>query len=104
MAIAAGGITATDPDNDGEMPNAHPTSTFSRQAYNGPQMAQPLSQTATFWQLIGIILMSVGLGGGLLSTFERWLRGDSLILQLVVAALFIFSISVNARALLKRLS
>ena len=67
-------------------------------------MAQPLSQTATFWQLIGIILMSLGLGGGLLTAFDRWLRGDSFILPLVVAALFVFSISVNARTLLKRLS
>jgi hypothetical protein len=65
-------------------------------------MAAPVSRTLFRWQFVSVILMSVSLGGLLLSAFENWLRGNSFIWWLGLSALFVFSISVNTIRLLKQ--
>jgi hypothetical protein len=62
------------------------------------------SRSATRWQFIGLILMSVALGGGLLTALEKWLRGESIVWYLVLPVLFVLAISMNAVALMKRIS
>ena len=58
----------------------------------------------TRWQLIGIILMSIGLGALFMTILDRVLRGESFVWWLVLAVLFIFAITTNAMALFKRIS
>jgi hypothetical protein len=62
------------------------------------------SKTSTLWQIIAIVTMSVGLGVLFLTAFDKWLRGDSFIWWLALCAVFVFSISANVMALLKRIS
>jgi len=62
------------------------------------------SRSATRWQFIGLILMSVALGGGLLTALEKWLRGESIVWYLVLPVLFVLAISMNAVTLMKRIS
>jgi hypothetical protein len=61
------------------------------------------SRTATRWQFIGLILISVALGAGLINIFEKWLRGESIVWYLVLPVLFIMLICMNAMALMKRI-
>jgi hypothetical protein len=56
------------------------------------------------WQFVSTILMSVALGGMLLSALEAWLRGNSFVWWLGLSALFALTISVNTIRLLKRIS
>jgi hypothetical protein len=56
------------------------------------------------WQFVSIILMSVSLGGMLVSALESWLRGNSFVWWLGLSALFAFSITVNTIRLLKQIN
>jgi len=56
------------------------------------------------WQFVSLILMSVALGGMLLSALESWLRGNSFGWWLGLSALFAFSITVQTVRLLKRIT
>jgi hypothetical protein len=67
-------------------------------------MVETPSRTVQRWQFVSIILMSVALGGMLLSAFESWLRGNSVIWWLGLSALFVFSITVNTIRLLKQVT
>jgi hypothetical protein len=67
-------------------------------------MAETLSRTLMRWQFVSIILMSVSLGGMLVSALESWLRGNSFVWWLGLSALFAFSITVNTIRLLKQIS
>jgi hypothetical protein len=65
-------------------------------------MTSAPSKLATRWQFFGLILMSVALGGALLTAFDSWLRGYSFVWWLLLAVIFVFAISTNSMALLKR--
>jgi hypothetical protein len=65
-------------------------------------MTVPL-RSATRWLFFAIILMSVALGGALLTSFDEWLRGGSFVWWLLLAVMFVFAISTNCVALLKRI-
>jgi hypothetical protein len=67
-------------------------------------MAETLSRTLMRWQFVSIILMSVSLGGMLVSALESWLRGNSFVWWLGLSALFAFPITVNTIRLLKQIS
>jgi hypothetical protein len=67
-------------------------------------MAETLSRTLMRWQFVSIILMSVSLGGMLVSALESWLRGNSFVWWLGLSALFAFSITVNTIRLLKQIN
>jgi hypothetical protein len=66
-------------------------------------MTSTPSKLTTRWQFFGLILMSVALGGMLLTAFDKWLRGDSFVWWLLLAVMFVFAISTNSLMLLKRI-
>jgi hypothetical protein len=66
-------------------------------------MTPSQSEPPLRWQLIAIILMSVGLGTLLMTVLDKVLREESFIWYLLLTVLFVFAISANAIALLKRI-
>ena len=51
--------------------------------------------------LIGVIIMSVGLGTLLTTAFEKWLRGKSFVWWVLLVVMFVFSITTVSVALLQ---
>ena len=77
---------------------------FSKVGATPPCMPETPSRKLMGLQLVSTILMGVALGGMLLSALESWLRGNSFVWWLGLSALFVFTISVNTLAILKRIA
>ena len=91
-------------------PNRSPSLRHTKQTASSPPRVVQYSRhdispfkIGERWQFFGIILMSVALGGALLTAFDKWLRGDSFVWWLLLAVMFVFAISTNCMALLKRI-
>ena len=76
---------------------------FLRDSWNVAGTTPTPSKAATRWQFIGVILMSVALGMFFATILDNWLRGESFIWWLLLAGVFIFAISTNTFAILKRI-
>jgi hypothetical protein len=67
-------------------------------------MVEAPSRTILRWQFVSIILMSVSLGGMLLSAFENWLRGNSFVWWLGLSTVLVVSITGQTVRLLKQIA
>jgi hypothetical protein len=56
------------------------------------------------WQFFGVMLMCVALGVLILTAFDNWLRGNSIVWWLLLVVIFVFAISANSMAILKRIT